>query len=68
MDGSIVWEDTTSGDLPRTVSIDRACRIYRVSRRTVYYWIKGGRVQTKRTLLGSQRVVVESLKGLHPRH
>ncbi len=67
MDGSIVWEDASGGDLSRTVSIARACRIYRVSRRTVYYWIKGGRVQTKRTLLGSQRVLVESLKGMHSR-
>ena len=32
-----------------------------VSRRTIYYWIHDGRLQTVRTLNGSQRVLVESL-------
>ena len=33
-----------------------------VSRRTVYNWIREGRLQTIRTLGGSQRVLLESLR------
>lgn len=47
--------------LGRSVSIDHAMTILRVSRRTVYNWIRGGRLATVRTLGGSQRVVVNSL-------
>jgi excisionase family DNA binding protein len=32
-----------------------------VSRRTLYYWIKNGRVRTVRTSMGSQRVLVASI-------
>ena len=45
----------------RSVSIDEAAGILGVSRRTVYNRIRDGRLQTVRTLLGSQRVLVESL-------
>jgi excisionase family DNA binding protein len=45
----------------RTVSIDQAAGILGVSRRTVYNRIRTGRLQTIRTLGGSQRVVVDSL-------
>ncbi|MDA1306816.1 MAG: helix-turn-helix domain-containing protein [Acidobacteria bacterium] len=47
----------------RSVSIEQAGRLLHVSRRTVYYWIRQGRLRTIRTLGGSQRVLVESLYG-----
>jgi excisionase family DNA binding protein len=55
--------------LGRSVSIERAAELMRVSRRTVYNRIRDGRLQTIRTRCGSQRVLVESLHsvGLRPR-
>jgi len=47
--------------LGRTVSIDQAAGLLGVSRRTVYNRIRTGRLQTIRTLGGSQRVLVDSL-------
>jgi excisionase family DNA binding protein len=47
--------------LGRSVSIDQAAQLLRVSRRTIYYRIRDGRLQTIRTIGGSQRVLVESL-------
>ena len=47
--------------LGRSVSIDKAAELLNVSRRTVYNRIREGRLQTIRTLCGSQRVLVESL-------
>ena len=47
--------------LGRSVSIDRAAELLNVSRRTVYNRIREGRLQTVRTMCGSQRVLVESL-------
>jgi excisionase family DNA binding protein len=44
------------------MSLLQACEALHVSRRTVYYLIKSGRLQTVRTPLGSQRVLLESLK------
>lgn len=53
----------TSNDLRigRTVSLDDAAMLLGVSRRTVYNRIRDGRLQTIRTLGGSQRVVLESM-------
>jgi excisionase family DNA binding protein len=48
--------------LGRSVSIATAVRVLGVSRRTVYYWIRDGRLQTVRTLGASQRVLIESLE------
>jgi len=48
--------------LGRSVSIDQAAQILRVSRRTIYYRIREGRLQTIRTMGGSQRVLVDSLQ------
>ena len=50
--------------LGRSVSIDQAATLLNVSRRTVYNRIRDGRLQTIRTLGGSQRVLVESLYDL----
>jgi excisionase family DNA binding protein len=48
----------------RSLSVAQACTALHVSRRTVYYLIKNGRVATIRTSLGSQRVLVDSLKAM----
>ena len=42
------------------MSIDQAAALLKVSRRTIYNRIRDGRLQTIRTLGGSQRVLVES--------
>lgn len=46
----------------RSVSLDQAAAFLQVSRRTIYNWIRAGRLSTIRTLGGaSQRVLTESL-------
>ncbi len=46
----------------RSVSLDQAAGFLGVSRRTVYNWIRAGRLRTIRTLGGgSQRVLLASL-------
>ena len=47
--------------LGRSVSLDQAAMLLRVSRRTIYNRIKEGRLRTIRTKLGSQRVLLDSL-------
>jgi excisionase family DNA binding protein len=47
--------------LGRSVTIDQAAQLLGVSRRTVYYRIREGRLRTIRTLGGSQRVLLESV-------
>ena len=66
MDASLpLVADTFQPRIGRSVSIDQASQLLGVSRRTIYNWIRAGRLQTIRTLGGgSQRVVLESLRGL----
>ena len=45
----------------RSVSIEQATQLLGVSRRTVYYRIRDGRLRTIRTLGGSQRVLLDSV-------
>ena len=45
----------------RSVSLDHAAEILGVSRRTIYNRIRDGRLQTVRTLGGSQRVLIDSV-------
>lgn len=52
----------------RSVSLDHAAQLLGVSRRTVYNRIREGRLQTIRTLGGSQRVLIESVQGLRDFH
>ncbi|MCC7181461.1 MAG: helix-turn-helix domain-containing protein [Acidobacteria bacterium] len=47
--------------LGRSVTIDQAASLLGVSRRTIYYRIREGRLLTVRTIGGSQRVLVSSL-------
>ena len=48
----------------RSVSIEQAAALLGVSRRTVYYRIRDGRLRTIRTLGGSQRVLLDSVEEL----
>ncbi len=49
--------------LGRSVTIDQAAALLKVSRRTIYNRIREGKLQTIRTIGGSQRVLVSSLDG-----
>jgi excisionase family DNA binding protein len=57
---------SSSNGLPprigRSVSLDHAAQILGVSRRTIYNRIRDGRLQTIRTLGGSQRVLIDSVQ------
>jgi len=46
----------------RSVSLDHAAEILGVSRRTIYNRIREGKLQTVRTLGGSQRVLLDSVE------
>ena len=48
----------------RSLLIDDAAVLLGVSRRTVYYRIRQGRLETVRTLGGSQRVLLGSIEVL----
>jgi predicted DNA-binding transcriptional regulator AlpA len=59
-------EDEWVGDEPKTrsVFIEQAMRMLGVSRRTLYYRIRDGRLQTIRVRGGSQRVLIDSIRNL----
>jgi excisionase family DNA binding protein len=46
----------------RSVSLDHAAELLGVSRRTIYNRIRDGRLQTIRTIGGSQRVLLDSVQ------
>jgi len=46
----------------RTVFVDHAAALLNVSRRTVYYWIRDGKLKTMRTQNGTQRVLIVSIE------
>jgi excisionase family DNA binding protein len=48
----------------RSVLLEQAAELLGVSRRTVYYRIREGRLRTVRTMGGSQRVLLESIERL----
>ena len=50
--------------MPTTLMIDDAAERLGVSRRTIYYRIREGRLRTIRTRCGSQRVRIDSLEAL----
>ncbi len=52
----------------RSVSIEQAAQLLNVSRRTVYYRIRDGRLRTIRTLGGSQRVLTDSVDEMRASH
>jgi len=45
----------------QTVSIMKACEVVGVSRRTIYNWMAGGKIQYVRTAGGSVRIFADSL-------
>jgi excisionase family DNA binding protein len=50
----------------RSVSLDHAAQLLGVSRRTIYNRIRQGRLQTIRTIGGSQRVLLDAVAGSCP--
>ena len=52
----------------RSVSIEQAAQLLGVSRRTVYYRIRDGRLRTIRTIGGSQRVLLDSVEEMRASH
>lgn len=48
----------------RSVLLEQAAELLRVSRRTVYYRIREGKLRTIRTRCGSQRVLLDSIESL----
>jgi excisionase family DNA binding protein len=56
-------ESSFEARIGRSVSLDHAAELLGVSRRTIYNRIREGRLETIRTLGGSQRVLLESLNG-----
>jgi excisionase family DNA binding protein len=45
----------------QTISIMKACELVGVSRRTIYNWMAGGKVEYVRTAGGSVRIFVDTL-------
>ena len=45
----------------KTISIRKACELVGVSRRTIYNWIAGGKVEYVRTAGGSIRIFADTL-------
>jgi excisionase family DNA binding protein len=58
----VVSEQDSERRIGRTVSLDHAAQLLGVSRRTIYNRIREGRLQTIRTLGGSQRVLLDSVQ------
>src|SRR6266511_3649773 len=56
-----VQEDTTVELERQTLSIMKACEVVGVSRRTIYNWMAGGKVEYVRTAGGSVRIFADSL-------
>jgi excisionase family DNA binding protein len=50
----------------RSVSLDHAAALLGVSRRTIYNRIREGRLHTIRTIGGSQRVLLDSMRSAEP--
>ena len=57
-----ITEESCEPRIGRSVSLDHAAQLLGVSRRTIYNRIREGRLQTIRTLGGSQRVLVDSVQ------
>ena len=59
---ALVSESGFQPRIGRSVSLDHAAQMLGVSRRTIYNRIREGRLQTIRTLGGSQRVLLDSVQ------
>lgn len=60
----IVRDERAKADSGRSFLIADAARLLGVSRRTIYYRIRDGRLRTIRTRCGSQRVLLSSMETL----
>jgi excisionase family DNA binding protein len=61
---ALIQTESAGGFEPRigrSVSLDHAAELLGVSRRTIYNRIREGRLQTIRTIGGSQRVLLDSV-------
>ena len=58
---SLLLEDEAMITDRKTISIMKACELVGVSRRTIYNWIAGGKVEYVRTAGGSVRIFVDTL-------
>jgi excisionase family DNA binding protein len=59
---SIPLRDSETKEPPgRSIPIDQAAHLMNVSRRTVYNWIRQGRLRTTPNERGAMRVLVQSL-------
>jgi excisionase family DNA binding protein len=58
-------ESASEPRIGRSVSLDHAAELLGVSRRTIYNRIRDGRLQTIRTVGGSQRVLLDSVRDSH---
>jgi excisionase family DNA binding protein len=52
---------TSESNDRKTVSIMQACQLTGVSRRTIYNWLAGGKVQYRRTAGGAVRIFADTL-------
>ena len=59
--GNNASENSFEPRIGRSVSLDHAAELLGVSRRTIYNRIREGRLQTIRTIGGSQRVLLDSV-------
>jgi excisionase family DNA binding protein len=50
--------------MAKSVFVEDAAQLLGISRRTVYYRIREGRLRTVRTAGGSQRVLLESIEAM----
>ena len=64
MSGVVASSESFEPRIGRSVSLDQAAQLLGVSRRTIYNRIREGRLQTIRTLGGSQRVLLDSVADL----
>ena len=62
METTATTSETLEPRIGRSVSLDHAAQLLGVSRRTIYNRIREGRLQTIRTLGGSQRVLLDSVQ------
>ncbi len=53
--------DPAGPEFGPSVLVDQAVQLLGVSKRTVYYWIRDGRLRTFRTRCGSRRVLLSSI-------
>jgi excisionase family DNA binding protein len=64
----VAVERSSEPCIGRSVSLDHAAQLLGVSRRTIYNRIREGHLQTIRTMGGSQRVLLDSVRDWRGHH